>query len=107
MKKQVTGKDFINSFYLVGRIVDTADMTKTSNGVNIARLHLSVERLNKDQEVTNDIFEIVLFRSLAERSFKEGQVIAISGKLQANNYVRDGVIYYNNQLIASSIYVME
>ena len=97
----------MNSFYLVGRIVDSVDMTKTSNGVNIARLHLAVERLNKDQEVTNDIFEIVLFRSLAERSYKDGQIIAVSGKLQANNYEKDGISYYNNSLIANSIYVME
>ncbi len=97
----------MNSFYLVGRIVDSVNMTKTSNGVNIARLHVAVERLNKDQEVTNDIFEIVLFRSLAERSFQDGQAIAISGKLQANNYEKDGVSYYNNSLIANSIYVME
>ena len=97
----------MNSFYLVGRIVDSVNMTKTSNGVNIARLHVAVERLNKDQEVTNDIFEIVLFRSLAERNFQDGQTIAISGKLQANNYEKDGVSYYNNSLIASSIYVME
>ena len=97
----------MNSFYLVGRIVDSVDMTKTSNGVNIARLHLAVERLNKDQEVTNDIFEIVLFRSLAERSYKDGQIIAVSGKLQANNYEKDGISYYNNSLIANSIYAMD
>ena len=97
----------MNSFYLVGKIVDSVDMTRTSNGINIARLHLAVERLNKDQEVTSDIFEIVLFRSLAERTYKDGQTVAITGKLQANNYEKDGVSYYNNQLIANSVYVME
>ena len=97
----------MNSFYLVGKITDSVDMTRTSNGVNIARLHLAVERLNKDQEVTSDIFEIVLFRSLAERTYKDGQTVAITGKLQANNYEKDGVSYYNNQLIANSVYVME
>ena len=97
----------MNSFYLVGKIVDAIDMTKTSNGVNIARIHVAVERVNKDQEVSNDIFEIVLFRSLAERTYNENDTIAITGKLQANNYEKDGVSYYNNQLIANSIYVME
>ena len=97
----------MNSFYLVGKIIDSVGMTKTANGVNIARLHIAVERINKDQEVSNDIFEIVLFRSLAERTYKDGEMIAIAGKLQANNYEKDGVSYYNNSLIANSIYTME
>ena len=97
----------MNSFYLVGKIIDSVGMTKTANGVNIARLHVAVERINKDQEVSNDIFEIVLFRSLAERTYNENDTIAITGKLQANNYEKDGVSYYNNQLIANSVYVME
>ena len=95
----------MNSFYLVGKIAEVGAMSQTNSGTNMCRLKVSVEKNTREQDTTNEIFEVVLFRSLAEKEYEVGDNIAISGKLQANNYEKDNNYYYNSNLIANSIYL--
>ena len=96
----------MNSFYLAGKISEVGLKTQTNSGTNMCRLKLSVEKNNREQDITNEIYEVVLFRSLADKDYEVGDSVAISGKLQANNYEKDGSSYYNCNLIASSVYLM-
>ncbi|MBO4358326.1 MAG: single-stranded DNA-binding protein [Erysipelotrichaceae bacterium] len=103
---QVTRKEFMNNFYLVGSLMEDAVQGQTNSGTKISRIKLSVEKSLRDQEVTSEVFEVVLFRNLAEQVLKAGDKIAVSGRLQSNNYEKEGNSYYNCNLIGSSLYVM-
>ena len=96
----------MNNFYLVGSLTEDALQGQTNSGTRISRIKLAVEKNTRDQETSSDIFEVVLFRSLAEQDLKAGDKIAVSGRLQANNYEKEGNNYYNCNLIGSSLYVM-
>ena len=97
----------MNSFFLVGRLIEDAIQTETTTGTKMSRIKVAVDKSNKDQQVTKEIFEVILFRTLAEKQLFKNDAIAISGKVQANNYEKDDVSYYNCNLIASSLYVLE
>ena len=96
----------MNSFYLVGKVFEVGQKTQTNSGTSMCRLKISVEKNNREQDTTNEIFEIVLFRSLADKEYEVGDSIAVNGKLQANNYEKDGNYYYNSNLIANSVCLM-
>ncbi len=93
----------MNGFYLVGRIVGNPEKVETSSGLSLCRLRLSVNRTNRDQAEEAEIYEIVLFRGLAEMRFIDGQNVAVSGRLQANNFDKEDTIYYHANLIGNSV----
>ena len=96
----------MNGFYLVGRIIGSPEKVETSSGLSLCRLRLSVNRTNRDQEEESEIFEIVLFRNLAEMRFEEGQNVAVSGRLQANNFDKEGTTYHHANLIGNAITII-
>jgi len=93
----------MNAFYLVGKIIDEPEKLETANGVRICKLRLAVEKNSKEATETYEIFEVILFRALAQEEYQNGQMIAVSGKLQANNYEKDSSFYYNAKLIGSNV----
>ncbi len=96
----------MNGFYLVGRITGKPEKVETSSGLSLCRLRLSVNRTNRDQAEEAEIYEIVLFRGLAEMKYEEGSNVAVSGRLQANNFDKEGTIYYHANLIGNSVTVI-
>ncbi|MBQ1899637.1 MAG: single-stranded DNA-binding protein [Erysipelotrichaceae bacterium] len=96
----------MNGFYIVGRVSGTPERVETSSGLPLCRLRLSVRKTNKDQEEGTEVFEIVLFRSLAEERYEEGQCLAVSGRMSANNFDRDETTYYHTNLIGNSVTVI-
>ena len=93
----------MNAFYLAGRIIDTPEKLESANGTKICRLKIAVEKNIKEANDVYEIFEITLFRNLAQESFETGQLVAVNGRLQANNYEKDGNLYYNVKLIGNSV----
>ena len=93
----------MNAFYLVGRIIDEPEKLETASGMKLCKLRMAVEKNGKDSGETYEVYEIVLFRSLAEESYEPGQYLAVNGKLQANNYEKEGNYYYNARLLANSV----
>ncbi|MBQ1482522.1 MAG: single-stranded DNA-binding protein [Erysipelotrichaceae bacterium] len=96
----------MNGFYLVGRVAGTPERVETSSGLPLCRLRLSVRKTFKDQEDGNEIFEVVLFRGLAEERYEEGTCLAVSGRLSANNFDKDETTYYHTNLIGNSVTVI-
>lgn len=90
-------------FYLVGRVTEEPEKTETANGLLLCRLKLSVDRTIRNQENGPEIFEVVLFRNLAEDKYEIGQLLAISGRVQANNFEKEGITYYHANLIGNSV----
>ena len=93
----------MNAFYLVGRIIDEPEKLETTSGMKLCKLRMAVEKNGKDSGETYEVYEIVLFRSLAEESYEPGQYLAVNGKLHANNYEKEGNYYYNARLLANSV----
>ena len=96
----------MNGFYLVGRIMEVPDKSETSSGLPMCRLKVGVNRTYKDGEDDVDVFDVVLFRSLAQGNYAAGQSVAINGKIQANNFDKEGTVYYHANLIGNSITVI-
>ena len=93
----------MNGFYLVGRITEEPEVSETSNGLALCRLKLSVSRSYRGFEDSSEIFEVVLFKNLAELKYESGQMLGISGRIQANNFEKEGVTYYHPNLIGNSV----
>lgn len=93
----------MNAFYLVGRVMDVPEVVETANGIKYCRLKMSVIRNNRDGDEQNEIFEVSLFRNLAEEKFVKDGYVAVNGRIQANNYDKDGTLYYNCKLIGNSV----
>ena len=100
---QVIERIRMNAFYLVGRIIEEPEKLETANGIRLCKVRLAVEKNSKDSSETYEVYEVVMFRSLAEESYEPGQYLAVNGKLQANNYEKDGNYYYNAKLLASAV----
>ena len=92
----------MNTFNLVGRVCEEPERFESANGVKVCRLRVSVEKNTKDEN-GYDIYEVALFRNLAEEKLEVGQCVALTGKLQANNLEKDGNTYYSSKLIGNSL----
>ncbi|GEM_PF-2505642 len=93
----------MNSFYLVGRVAEEPEKFESANGVKVCRLRVSVEKNSKDPGDSYDLYEVALFRNLAEENYAIGQCVGIAGKLQANNLEKDGNMYYSTRLVGNSV----
>ena len=96
----------MNGFYLVGRIIGSPEKAETASGLPLCRLKLRVNKGGRDAEDGSEIFEVALFRSLAEADYQDGQMIAISGRLQANNFEKEDTVYYHVNLIGNSVTIV-
>ena len=96
----------MNGFYLVGRICLEPERAQTGNGIPLCRLKIAVNKANKDQVDESDIFEVVVFRNLADEDYRIGQFVAVSGRVQANNYDKEGTVYYHASLFGNSISIL-
>ena len=97
----------MNTVNVVGKISSDPMKSTSSNGVQFAKFKLAVEKANKDGNANGyDIFEIVVFRELADLDYKVGHYAAITGKLTSNNYEKDDKQYYNCQIVGTSVLLM-
>ena len=77
----------INVVTLMGRLTQTPELKTTSSGIETTSFTVAVDRrFQKDQ---TDFINIVAWRQSAKfitNYFKKGQMIAITGSLQARNF---------------------
>ena len=92
----------MNTFNLVGRVCEEPERFESANGVKVCRIRVSVEKSNRDDD-GYDIYEVALFRNLADEKLEVGQCVALTGKLQANNLEKDGNTYYSTKLIGNGL----
>jgi single-stranded DNA-binding protein len=96
----------MNGFYLVGRICFEPEKMLTSGGLPMCRLYIAVNKSGKENSEENDIFEVVVFRNLAEMDYQKGQLVAVNGKVQANNFEKEGNVYYHANLLGNSLSIL-
>lgn len=92
----------MNTFNLVGRVCEEPERFESASGVKVCRVRVSVEKSNRDDD-GYDIYEVALFRNLADEKLEVGQCVALTGKLQANNLEKDGNTYYSTKLIGNGL----
>lgn len=93
----------MNQFILTGKVLEKPLQQETNNGTKVAKIKLAVEKKGKDNESESETYEVVAFRTLAQEEYDVGNVIGVTGKMQANCNEKDGNIFYNCRLIANSI----
>lgn len=93
-----------NKLFMTGRLTKEPEIRYTNDGKAIARFSLAVDRNYKD--APTDFFNMVCFDKTAEfveKYLKKGAKILVEGKLQNNNYEKDGKKVYSDQIIADRV----
>ena len=100
----------MNKIELLGRLTKDVDVRYTaSTNAMVVTFSIAVNRrfAKQGEERQTDFFNIVAYGKTAEfisKYFSKGQGIAIVGRIQNNNYEKDGKTIYHNQIIAEEVY---
>jgi len=96
----------MNKVVLVGRLVRDPEVrySQGDNGTAVARYTIAVDRrFKRDGEPTADFIPCTVFGKsgeFAEKYFRQGMRIAISGRIQTGSYTnREGVKVYTTDVI--------
>ena len=98
----------LNNLVLVGRITQNPEMLETEKGNKRTVVTVSVPRSfkNSDGLYDTDFIKCTLWNTVAEHTFeycKKGDVVGIKGRLQNNNYEKDGKMHYELEVVAERI----
>ncbi|MBP5280712.1 MAG: single-stranded DNA-binding protein [Erysipelotrichaceae bacterium] len=93
----------MNVFALAGHIIEEPVRMTTENGTKLCRLRISVDKNSKESEDDKEIYEVTVFRNLADEDYRLGQFIAVNGRLVSNNYKGENKQYYNANLIGNNV----
>ena len=96
----------MNKIILLGRLTKDIELKETVSGKSYARVGLAVDRpFSKNKEV--DFFNLVAWDKTAEmmsRYFEKGRRILVEGRMQMNNYEKNGVKYNGYDVVVVSVY---
>ena len=98
-----------NRVILVGNLVADPELKTTTNGTNVTRFRIAVNRsfTRTGEQPKTDFFEIVAWRQTAEfvaRYFTKGRPILVSGTLQNNNWTdNNNVKHYAVEIVADEV----
>ena len=96
----------MNKVILLGRLTKDVELKETVSGKSYARVGLAVDRpFSKNKEV--DFFNLVAWDKTAEmmsKWFEKGRRILVEGRLQMNNYEKNGVKVNGYDVIVSQIF---
>lgn len=92
----------MNKVILIGRLTRDVE-TRYSGEMAIARYTLAVERrVKKDSEQTADFINCVAFGKsgeFADKYFRKGMKVAITGRIQTGSYEKDGQRVYTTDIV--------
>lgn len=98
-----------NKVILVGRMVKDADIRMTTNGTNVGKFTLAVNRQGKNKEV--DFINCVVFGktcSLIDKYVTKGSLILVEGSLQINKWTdKNNNKKYNPEIFVNSVQFLE
>ena len=97
----------MNLFVLSGRLVEDIEQLTSANGNTYGKMRIEVEKNFKDQTVAYDTFEIMLFRDMLNMNLKADSRVTVKGRIQDNNYDKDGKVYYHAGLIGDSVEALD
>lgn len=102
----------INSVSLTGRLTSHPEIKFTSTGKTYIRFSLAVNRnfKNGDGEREADFIRCILLGKAGEAFIKftrKGSLVGISGRLQTQNYEKDGRKVYITEVVVENFALLE
>lgn len=102
--------DYMNKVNLIGRLTRDAEVrySQGNEPMCIARFSLAVDRRFKQEgQATADFINIVAFGKLgelAEKYFRKGMKVAVSGRIQTGSYTnKEGQKVYTTDIVAEEL----
>lgn len=99
----------LNVAILMGRLVSDPELRHTSSDIAVTRFTIAVDRsyVKSVEERQADFIDVVAFRSTADficKYFCKGQMIAIQGTIQTQNYTdKDGNKRKSTSILAQEV----
>ena len=99
----------LNRVILMGRLVADPELRTVSNGANMCRFRIAVDRnFQQGQERKSDFFTCIAWRQTADfvmRYFRKGSMIAVEGEIHNNNYTdKDGKMQYTDEIAIDRVH---
>ena len=93
----------MNRVTLCGRLTRDPELRATSTGTSICTFTIAVDRpRNKDGVKEADFIRCKCFGKQGESIAyykRKGEMIAVDGRIQNNNYEKDGIRHYSDEII--------
>lgn len=97
----------MNKTNLIGRITKDPELKDISKDSCVLRFTLAVDDGKYNGEKRTQFITCVAWNAIAEiisKYVKKGEMLAVSGKLQENNYKdKDGVMNYNTEVYVTDV----
>lgn len=98
----------MNKVFLLGNLTKDVETRYTTNDLCIATFSIAVRRgqKNKEGNYDSDFISCVAYGKLAEtigKYFKKGSRIVIDGEIRNNNYEKDGIKHFSDNVVVNSI----
>lgn len=98
----------LNQVILVGRITKDVEVRESENGKKRAYVTVAVPRSYKNEEgkYDTDFIECILWNDVAENTSKyckKGDIIGVKGRLQTDNYEKEGTKIYKLSVVAEKV----
>jgi len=94
----------MNNLAIIGRMVHNPELRRTQNDIAVASFRIAVDR---EYSEGTDFFDVVAWRKTGEfvsKYFKQGQKIAIVGRIQTREWEdKDGNKRRNVEIIAEHV----
>lgn len=95
-----------NTVILIGRITKEPEVKEVGKDNAVLRFTLAVDDGVVNGEKVTQFLSCVAWNNLADivgKYVKKGDMLAVSGKLQENNYEKEGVMQYTTQVLCTDI----
>lgn len=100
----------MNQVILIGRLTRDPELRFTAgSGKAIATFSIAVDRPFA-KERTADFFRVTVWGKSGENCanyLSKGSLVAIQGRLQNNNYEKDGVKHYSTEVVADRVQFLD
>ena len=98
----------MNKIFLSGNLTKEPEVRYTQSGKTFAKVGLAVTRnyKNAEGERDTDFFNLLAWDKTAEffsKYLRKGSKILVEGRLQNNNYEKDGVKHYGHDIIVQAV----
>lgn len=98
----------MNNFILIGKMEQAPKMYETSTGIKYTKLFVTANRPYKNSEgkFDEDRFMITVWKDLAiacVNNLDAGDAVCIKGRVQSNNYEKDGDYHYASEMIGEKV----
>jgi single-strand DNA-binding protein len=97
----------MNLVVLVGNLTRDPEVRYTQSGLAVANINMAVNRFgSKEGGPEADFFRVTVFgkqAELAERYLSKGKKVGIEGRIQNDNYEKEGQMIYRDTVIANRL----